>query len=474
MSVPIKSGSGSDLLTIEPTAKSARATLYPSSNTQELSVAEGVEFNANHRALLMAGVNDDNLRFLRTDRLGNVCSGLITPLFNDSFHGTTILPNKWAITNTTMLATTAPTGMIFNSGAITTINTGYLITTHKNFQIMQKAPIQAKYRKRIIHYNNAVAEFGFGAPATFNGAVPTGAYFQVTSSGALQPVLTFNGVDITGTPISYSILNTYVFDVIADDDEVHFFVQDTSTGTIVNAQSIKVPLTAQRKWSAGALPAFSRLYNTGVAPSTAPQMILGEIYVGILDTVLNKPYPYVCAGMGDGIIHNPLTGAQNANLTNSAVPANATLANATAGYTTAGGLFSFVAIAGAVTDYCLFGFQVPAGKQLFITGIDIDAWNTGAVVATTPSLLVWGLAINGNPISLASANYIRLPLGAQSFPIGAVIGAMADRTIQADFSDSPIVCESSRFCSLILRMPVGTATASQVIQGLVTIKGYYE
>ena len=373
-----------------------------------------------------------------------------------------------------MAATTATTGMIFNSGSITTVNTGYVLYTQKNFRVIQRAPLQMKVRARLIHYNNAVMEFGFGAPATYNGATPTGAYFQVTASGVLQPVLTFNSVDITGTPISYSTANTYVFDIIADDDEVHFFVQDTSTGLIINEQSIRVPLTAQRKWSAGALPAYVRLYNTAVAPATAPQLILGELFVGILDTVMNKTYPYVTTGMGDGIIHNPSTGAQNATWANSAAPANATLSNTAAGYTTAGGLFSFAAVAGAATDYCLFGFQVPVGKQLFVTGIDIDAWNTGAAVATTPTLLVWGLAVNSTAVSLATASYIRTPLGSQSFAVGAAIGATADRRITADFGNSPIVCESSRFCAVILRMPIGTATASQVVQGLVTIKGFYE
>lgn len=469
----MKSGASSDLLTIEPTAKSARATLYPSSTTQELSVADAVAYNTNHRALVTAGINDDNLRFNRSDRMGSQCIGTVTLLFNEPFFSTTLLLNKWAQINTTMAATQSTAGFLFNSGAITTLNTGYVLYTHKNFQVFARAPIQAKVRARLNHVTNSVMEFGFGAPATYNGATPVGAYFQVTSGGVLQPVLTYNGSNITGSAITFSTSNYYTFDIIADDDEVHFFVQDTSTGQIINEQAIKVPLTQARKWNAGSLPFYSRQYHTGVAPASAPQLIMSECTIGVLDTNLNMPLSYLTTMMGDGVIHNPTTGAQNTTFANSAAPANATLSNTAAGYATAGGLFSFAAVAGAATDYALFAWQVPVGKQLVITGVDINAWNTGAAVATTPTLLVWGLQVNSTAVSLATASYIRQALGAMSFPIGAVIGATADRTISVDFGDSPVVCESGRFCAVTLRMPVGTATASQVVQGTVTVKGFY-
>lgn len=55
----------------------------------------------------------------------------------------------------------------------------------------------------------------------------------------------------------------------------------------------------------------------------------------------------------------------------------------------------------------------------------------------------------------------------------AAIGATATR-VQKNFTAAPIVCESGRFVAVILRMPVATATASQVVQGLVGIDGFYE
>jgi hypothetical protein len=170
----------------------------------------------------------------------------------------------------------------------------------------------------------------------------------------------------------------------------------------------------------------------------------------------------------------PVTFAQATTWANSAAPGNSTLSNTAAGATTLGGLFQFAAVAGAATDYALFGYQVPAPYSLVVTGIDIDVWNTGAAVATTPTLMVWGAGVDQSAVSLATAGITRIPLGANAFPVAAAIGATADRRISVDLTQSPLVTNAGRFFTIILRMPVGTATASQVIQGLVAIKGYYE
>jgi hypothetical protein len=40
--------------------------------------------------------------------------------------------------------------------------------------------------------------------------------------------------------------------------------------------------------------------------------------------------------------------------------------------------------------------------------------------------------------------------------------------------DAPLYVAAGTFVHVILRMPVGTATASQIIRGLVMINGYFE
>ena len=53
-----------------------------------------------------------------------------------------------------------------------------------------------------------------------------------------------------------------------------------------------------------------------------------------------------------------------------------------------------------------------------------------------------------------------------------MVGAKAERISKA--FRTPLHCPFNRFVHVILRMPVGTATASQVIAGMVNIEGYFD
>jgi hypothetical protein len=334
--------------------------------------------------------------------------------------------------------------------------------------------MQSKFRARINRVNNSVMEFGFGDAGTFNGANTAGAYWQVTASGVIQPVVTYNSVDQTGTNISgvIDVAKYYTFDVIVDDDQATFFCQDTATNAMVSVQTLSLSTSAQRLFSATQLPVFARLYNTGVAPASAPSLFITDVYAAGLDANHNRPWAYSLASMDRNSSQNPFTGAQLAAWANSAEPTSATLSNTAAGYTTLGGKFQFAAVAGAATDYALFGFQVPAPGNLTITGVDIETWNIGAAVATTPTLLTWAIGTGSTAVSLATATVNRIGLGAQSLPVGAAIGSQAPR-ISKSFQ-TPLHVASGRFLHIILRMPVGTATASQVIAGMVNIEGYFD
>lgn len=469
----IQSGASADNLTVDPTSKAARSTLYDTAGNPAVVTANAQPTTI--AGIVSAGLNDRSILPLRTDRLGGQATTLFTPMLHDSFEGTTVHPLRWTITNTTMAATQATvTGLTFNSGSITTITTGYMIQSSKKFIKSQRVPMQAKIRARLIPFNNSVMEFGFGDAATFNGANTTGAYWQVTSTGVLQPVLTFNSSDITGTDIRSSIntANYYTFDVIMDDDEAIYTCQDTATGLIISRQSIPLPLSGQRLLSQTQISAQVRLYNTGSAPATAPQILLTDIFVLQLDQQSNKPFADAMSLNDRASWENPFTGAQLVQWANSAEPASATLSNTAAGYTTLGGKFQFAAVAGAATDYALFGFTVPTPATLVVTGIDIEVWNTVVAVATTPTLLTWALGFGSTAVSLATATVVRVPIGAQSFPVGAAVGAKAER-ISRQFR-TPITVGAGRFFHVILRMPVGTATATEVFAGMINIEGYFE
>lgn len=467
----IESGATSDLLTIDPISKAARVALYDASGNA-INIKEN-DKPSQIAGLAMFGANDGSMLPARMDRLGNLGSMLHQPLFLDSFEGTTINPIRWTISANTMGATQASvSGILFNSGAITTLNTGFMLKTNRAFIKNQRQPLQMKIRLRGELYNNAVGELGFGDAATINGANTTGAYWQYTSGGALVPVLTYNGVDITGSDVRISVDNNkfYTFDIVVDDDSATFTIQDSFTNNILSKQVIELPTTYQRLLSSSQIYGMVRLYITGVATATAPKLQLTDVYVAGLDSNYNLPAAHTFAAMHRSLVDNPLTGAQAAQWANSAEPANATLSNTAAGYTTLGGKFQFVAVAGAATDYALFGFQVPVPTTFLITGIKIDSWVVGAAIATTPTLLTWGVKINLTAVSLATAVGNTTPLGVQVLPIGAVIGTPAS-PVERRFQ-TPLICGPGRFIDIVLRMPIATATASSVIAGMISIEGF--
>jgi hypothetical protein len=183
----------------------------------------------------------------------------------------------------------------------------------------------------------------------------------------------------------------------------------------------------------------------------------------------------------------------------------ALLPNATAATTITGGAISqTVAIATGLggqagivagvagADGAITAYRNPAptinitGRNLYITGVRIDAVNLGAAVATTASILQWSLAYGATGAtipSLAQAEsasfatgtakaYRRVPLGVQSWIVGAAIGAPAEQ-ITVKF-DSPVVVYPGEWVVVAAKFLVGTATASQVIWSVVTFDAYYE
>jgi hypothetical protein len=310
MALQLLGADGVTLLSFDAASKAARATLYDNAGNAAIqndaaqpSVIAGVP---------MLGLSDKQLFAARFDRWGSQTVALHTPLFYESFEGGSLHPLRWTTTLNAMSATQSSAGgMVFNSGATTVVNVGFMLQSAKRFMKTQRSPMQAKFRARLNRVNNSVMELGFGDAATFNGANTAGAYWQVTASGVMQPVVTFNSVDQTGANISASIntANYYTFDVMFDDDKAIFVAQDTSTGQIISRQSITLPQSGVRLLSATQLPVIVRLYNSGTAPVTAPQLILSDVHVLALDADQNKPWPHALAAMDRGMPGNPFTGA---------------------------------------------------------------------------------------------------------------------------------------------------------------------
>jgi hypothetical protein len=269
---------------------------------------------------------------------------------------------------------------------------------------------------------------------------------------------------------SYYTSNYFVYDIIVDDDNAVFTIQDTATGEMVGSLSLPVPISALKMWGATGLPYYQRVYNSGT-PASAPVIISGDIQVLSTDIGTQVDASQVAGSLGMSAGRHPFTGVQNENHTNSSAPSSATLSNTAGGYTTLGGRFQFPATAGAVTDYALFAFTVPVGSRFLCEGIHIELYNTVVAVATTPTIFEWSMGFNSSAVSLATANIIRRQVGSQYLPVGAVVGQQAN-SIDVNFV-TPEVVESGRFVHVILNMPVGTATATEIFRGVCQVKGRF-
>lgn len=432
--------------------------------------------------LLVACKNDDYQTFIRGDRKGNLIMGNYIPELIDHFEGATMNVQKWIATSTTFVPAQSTTGGYnFNSTNLTTANAVSVLQSLRYFYKYPRVPLQVKIRVRANIFTNSNADFGWGLPTTTTLLVPNGACVRIIN-GLWYVVVTFNNAEV-GTPVpvleadgvTQFTTNTlaaefYVVDVIVDDD-VTVTVQDTGTGDLVGFCHFNVPLSSLAMWGATSLPFYARVFNGASVPATAPIFTMAFVQVLTTDWRLTPDASQNAANLGMSSGRNPFTGAQLANHTNSTAPASAALANITASYTTLGGKWQFVAVAGAVTDYPLFGFTVPAGSKFLCEGIIIESYNTVVAVATTATIMEWAMGFNSSAQSLATANIVRVEVGVQTFPVGAAVGFAANR-IDVKFQ-TPEVVESGRFVHVILTMPVGTATATEIFRGIVMIKGRF-
>lgn len=390
--------------------------------------------------------------------------------------GTAVNTRKFATVLTTQTITVGGARYELNASGITTVSTGSMIRSYK-FVPFYKANatfVEFALNWTLAPVANWFAEWGVGLPSSAIAAPTDGVFFRITA-GQFRGVCVNNSVETyvdLGTLPAEAQVHDFVIEMTMR--VVHFWHEGNLLGTVT------VPATQFGPTSAEALPVFARTYNAAIAPSVAIKLQVSAIGASNGGADLNRLWPTVQAGMGNSSVQVP-TGAAagyTANYTNAAAPASATLAAATAGYATLGGQFQFAAVAGSEVDYALFAYLVPTGKTLIVRGVWIDTVNTGAAVATTATLLQWGIGVGSTAITLATAEgaatkaTARLSLGFQVFPIAAAIGAQAamiDRNL-----DAPLVVNSGEYLHILLKMPLGTATASQVIRGIVGINGYFE
>lgn len=390
--------------------------------------------------------------------------------------GTAVNTRKFKTVLTTQTLTLAGARYELNSSGITTVSTGSMLQSWK-YVPMYKA--NALYVEFAVNWTvdpvaNWFAEWGISNVATSIATVTNGVFFRITSGQ-------FRGYCVNAGVETYVDLGN-----IPSPADVHDFVIEVTLGRVYFWHEsnllgfIDVPNTQFGPTAQSQLPVFVRTYNAAVAPSVAIKLQVGAISASNGGTDLNRSWSTSQSAMGNSAVQSPTGTAvgQTANYANSTAPVSATLSNTAAGYTTLGGQFQFAAVAGAETDYALFSYAVPVGNTLLVRGIWVDSVNTGAAVATTPTLLQWAVGIGASAVSLATADAAttkspaKVGLGFQTFAVGADIGTKAT-IIEKNF-DVPLAINGGEQFQIILRMPIGTATASQVIRGLCGVNAYFE
>jgi hypothetical protein len=412
-------------------------------------------------------------------------TGVDSILWQDAFNYGNINARRYRVNTATMTITQASGFLNLNAGNTVTTAQSVNLRTARSFPIFGSYSLYCQFDAVVVNTSalNAVGEVGLGY---FTGSsTPTdGAFFRWDLNGNLKGVVVNNSVAVETATITLPPDNeTHQYLIVIGDKDVHFWIDQVLVGTI----ELLVNVSGAGSFQSSEQPFTARLYNNGTA-TAAKRIQIANLNISLGDAVTNRLWATTMAGMELGS-YQSVPGAaasQSAQWTNSAAPANATLSNTAAGYTTLGGLFSFAAVVGAETDYALFAFQVPVGsatqpgKNLIIRNIRIDTFNTGAAVATTAHVLMWALGVGSTAVSLGTADSLttgtcspaRIPLGIQTMPIGAAIGYRAE-TIDVNL-DAAVYVPNGTFAHIILRMPIATATASQVIRGTVHINGFYE
>lgn len=476
MSVEIKNLVSGNTLAINADGEAAVGLTQTKLDAGFACIAGEIHDGSNGVARLVRRVSLTNNQNMRTSQ-NNI-------LWRDVFNHAIVQNDAYQVSLTTF--TTAVTGGFWtlNSGSSVAASAVARVQTYRTFEVFgggMTTTIAVKAKLGINPTSNTGGEIGLGY-ATAIATPNDGVYFKIPATGNFVGVMNFNGTETTVDLVTSPVANTvYDLRISINSDGASFFVNDVLEGRL------STPSTAAAGFMSRSMPVLCRLFNTASGASSAQQLSIGEMIVFQEDATRNLSASELAVSNCFHSVNVPRGTAtgQTLNYANTAAPASATLSNTAAGYTTLGGQWQFAAVAGAETDYALFGYQVPASsvtggnKNLWITGINIDTFNMGAAVATTPTLLQWSLGFGSTAVSLATADGTgtraprRLPLGVQCLPVATPVGGCANAGINVRFK-TPIMVDAGTFLHIILKMPTATATASQIVRGIVGVEGYFE
>jgi len=381
----------------------------------------------------------------------------------------------------------APSGFVMNSAGSVAVGVSY-IQSWASINVRPSAQVYADF---VFKYNqvpqtNNVMEWGFRSDTVATTATANGICLRMNAAGELRLVRVQNSIDIaTSGIISQTSFqpSTRLHVILGFNNDM---IEAWVNGELLATLDVPAAAVYRGHGYVAAMNMYVMCRNTGIT-SLAQSINLYEwaIYE---NGMLQSAPPSLLAALGyEAGPNNIVQQGQTAQWSNSAYPANASLSNTTPSHSAIGGYFNFAAVAGAATDYALFRFTndtnistaTGGGRRLVIKGFRVSMWNTGAVnSATVPTVVNFGFSVGSNQDSLAGTDsvanksHLRTHIGSIQIPVSAVIGQLGDRELNVALTNEQVVQTGERL-NINIRIVSGAATASQVIQGIITPDFYW-
>jgi hypothetical protein len=386
---------------------------------------------------------------------------------------------------TTITATVSANGLLLNSGAGVATATGMTFGTHAEFPAAHAAGTLYVETNVAVNFNissipsNTVADIGLFRRGASTAFAPTdGAYFRFTSAG-ISCIVNNNGVETAvavGNPQNIQANENHKYAISVNEKEAEFWVDD------VRYASVDAPLSNPQLFRSSTLPWSARIANTGAVTPSALQVTISDYAIHYGGPLLAD----TLASIGNRALgsHQGLSGGTMGTLAGNmgnvaAFPTAAAGSNTAALTTGLGGIGNInAAVSAAASDFILTSYQVPAGttsvqgRRLVLTGVRISMVNLVAAVATTPTVILLGIAHGHTAVSLATTETAsfatgttkaprREPLGFMSWALAAPAGAMPQNGDIVHTFANPIYINPGEFIATTAKFVVGTATATE-------------
>jgi hypothetical protein len=391
---------------------------------------------------------------------------------------------KHSYANLTMAADWTTSGLVTNSGSITTLNTGLVVSSYAFFPIMTPGMMVCEFDVAFSAQPNSNTNLLLGmfvrnTFASIANITPLdGVYFRISPTG-LEGVVNRSGTE-TVVPFAFPpiYLNnaTIHLKIAFNRYRVAFYVGDT-----LHAEATMTSTGSSPMFSSWSLPfGFQHTITTGAAGATLQATLLNYRITqnGLYLTRDSGEFGNAVRGSYQGLSGDTMGSA--ASYANSANPTAAVPTNTTALVTGLGGQVWETDTLAAGTDGIIIADQVPDAsitqRRLVLAGVWINSYVQTALV-NGGYVAQWSLAFGATALDMSTAESAtakaprRIALGTQSVAANLVANSVLTR-IYVKLT-SPVYVNPGEYVG-ILKKKVGTAPDSGVVAHLITFDYTWE